>query len=549
MTRKHSGQFCKNSKKLWKKNLGNSTKQRWVNYRNSESLGNVIHDHNYEQSENSQSTQSVSNASYEGLDIQEEVISESLPRYVVPIDRFRLVVELGIIVKQLKDGCSQCHLQLNLCNAKGVFPRGLGGWLYIYCENPACMKMNRISIGKQHRTKRQENKKPRGYATFDINTKAASGMIHAGIGERHLNNLFTMMNLPEISQQILKDRENEIGSLLETFAQTSAKSALMLEKEMSGKELHGDGIEGDVGIEVSSDTAWQKRGSQRSYNSLSGFSSTIGKRTKKVVHFNARYKRCRICWRAKVSNKPPRKHTCMVNWYGSAKAMEPDMFAEMIKDSTEKNVKVAKVAGDDDHTGINRVRQEGNIEIIKESDKNHVRKNVTKRLYPLAKQHKSLTQKVISSVTKNFNYMLEQNKGKPEGVAKGLKAVVEHMFGNHEFCQDWCGFLRDPEKYRHGNLPHGKDLTDKLLHTALTEIFSSLNCDKLAHLSSTQANESLNNTVSSKAPKARHYSDSPSLQYRICAGVSQKNEGYTYMTQVHKAAGLSPGVSAKKRGQ
>ena len=56
---------------------------------------------------------------------------------------------------------------------------------------------------------------------------------------------------------------------------------------------------------------------------------------------------------------------------------------------------------------INRVHQEGNINIKKESDKSHVHKNVTKKLYGLQKVHKGLTQKVIVAVTKNFNYMLQ----------------------------------------------------------------------------------------------------------------------------------------------
>ena len=81
--------------------------------------------------------------------------------------------------------------------------------------------------------------------------------------------------------------------------------------------------------------------------------------------------------------------------------------------------------------------------------------------------------------------------------------------------------------------------TDESLHTSLLDIFTSLDAQKLAFLSSTQWNESFNNLVASKAPKSHHYSESSSLQYRICASVSQKNEGYTYMTDVNNAAGLS----------
>ena len=107
---------------------------------------------------------------------------------------------------------------------------------------------------------------------------------------------------------------------------------------------------------------------------------------------------------------------------------------------------------------------------------------------------------------------------------------------------------KNPSNYKHGNLPHGKDLSDESLHNALSEVFSGLDINKLAFLSSTQSKESFNNTVASKAPKARHYSDSSSLQYRLCASVCQKNEGYNYIASVHEAAGLSPGMSTKKHG-
>lgn len=50
---------------------------------------------------------------------------------------------------------------------------------------------------------------------------------------------------------------------------------------------------------------------------------------------------------------------------------------------------------------------------------------------------------------------------------------------------------------------------------------------KLANVSSSQANESLNNTIASKAPQAKHYSASASLSYRVETAVLQKNEGYS----------------------
>ena len=156
----------------------------------------------------------------EGIDVHEEVIECKLPKGIVPVDKYRFIVELSHIIKQLKSGCVQCNLPLNICNSQGVQPHGLGGWIYITCDNPICMKMNKISLGKQHKKTILEgnnpfNVLPRGSAIFDVNTKAASGMIHAGIGQSHLNNLLSTLNIPQISHTSLKDREEEIGAIID----------------------------------------------------------------------------------------------------------------------------------------------------------------------------------------------------------------------------------------------------------------------------------------------------------------------------------------------
>ena len=224
------------------------------------------------------------------------------------------------------------------------------------CDNPPCGTYNKVPTGKQHKKLKTEdnpfNVKTPGSAIFDINTKAACGMIHSGIGEAHLNNLLSTMNLPQISHQCVKERETEIGSVMESLAKKSVNAALKKEFELSLKDTS---MGQQTGIEVSSDAAWQKCGLQRSYNSLSGIGSVIGKRTRKIVQFNAWYKRCFSCWYVAKHKISPKKHRCQLNWYGSAKVMELDMFVEMVSEAKKKGVPIVKVAGDDDHTGINRV--------------------------------------------------------------------------------------------------------------------------------------------------------------------------------------------------
>ena len=54
-------------------------------------------------------------------------------------------------------------------------------------------------------------------------------MLHAGIGERHVNNLLSTLNVPGIHQKSLKRREREAGKGLEELTKKSVSDALVLE--------------------------------------------------------------------------------------------------------------------------------------------------------------------------------------------------------------------------------------------------------------------------------------------------------------------------------
>lgn len=63
-------------------------------------------------------------------------------------------------------------------------------------------------------------------------------------------------------------------------------------------------------------------------------------------------------------------------------------------------------------------------------------------------------------------------------------------------------------------------------------LFKKLDPEKLSKLDSSNSNESFNNTLRSKAPNDKHYSDGGSLAHRLSAAVCQKNEGYAYVSKV-----------------
>ncbi|XP_044167665.1 uncharacterized protein LOC114976984 [Acropora millepora] len=442
----------------------------------------------------------------------------------------RRVVELGLLSKELADGCKYCKSPLQLSNCWKETVSGLGSFLYITCREDSCGEINVCHTSKVHRVS------DRGRPVFDVNTKLAAGMLHAGIGATHVNALLTSVNLPAVHENTLKAREREIGPALEKIAKRSCKNAIEKEKSQWLKESSSKESPEKVGIGASYDTGWQKRG--KGHNSFTGVGTMIGLKSGKVIAYGTRTKRCAVCGAASRKGEKPRSHDCRLNWSGSSKAMEPDIGVELsLECSSKHNAEVKILVGDDDSATIKRVKEQVAHHVEKWSDINHAKKSFTSHLYAIQSQFKGqLSAKVIEYFSKCFGYALVQNRNNTEGLKKNLKAIVPHAFGKHDqHCSiSWCGFLKDPLSFRHSSLPHGKDLHGEKLEEELEKVMANFvkNADKLAPLGSSQANESLNNTIGSKAPKIRHYGASESNDFRVACAVSQKNIGHTYVSEV-----------------
>ena len=221
-----------------------------------------------------------------------------------------------------------------------------------------------------------------------------------------------------------------------------------------------------------------------------------------------------------LQGQAPSHHTCHKNHSGSSKGMEPDVAGELVAKVEEKGIRVETLIMDDDTTTMARIRR--------------------------TVDHEKLTTPVIKYLKKCFSYALQQNKGEPDNLRSALLNIAEHTFGNHSECGPWCGYVQNPDTYKHSNID--KDLCGDELKTDLKAIFKTFsnNADKIAPCGSTKEVESFNNMVGSKAPKRCHYSASGSLISRVECAVAQKNIGYTYINDVNIAAGLSPGVVARE---
>uniref|UniRef100_A0A8W8JFW7 Exonuclease domain-containing protein n=1 Tax=Magallana gigas TaxID=29159 RepID=A0A8W8JFW7_MAGGI len=229
----------------------------------------------------------------------------------------RRLIELGVLADGLS-ACKKCGLPLQLTHCQGITNFGLSAMLKIPCMNSVCKMMNNVSTGKRH------NK------IWDANTKLAAAVQHTGIGFDQISGILAELNMPPISRTLLSSRQVEIGKATECIASLSMQEAL--EEEVMATNIKKQ----SSSISVSVDGAWQKRGSGRSYDSLTGHCSMMGVETGKVIDYSVRSKTCKICENAERKNTPPAPHECTRNWTGSSKSMEPDMIVEMVGRTLQK---------------------------------------------------------------------------------------------------------------------------------------------------------------------------------------------------------------------
>ena len=394
----------------------------------------------------------------------------------------------------------------------------------------------------QHRTGK------RGPMAHDTNTRLALGALNAGIGQTHVNSLFSCLDIPTVNHVTFKTREREVGKAVERVANESCVMSCCKEREIAiaaGAECDSDNL---VGVMCSYDMGWQKKG--KAHNSSTGHGAVLGVATGKVLDFATRNKTCRTCAASNKQSKPM-THDCWKNHCGSSKIMESSVACELFKRAPTRGIKYNKYIGDDDSTTFAHLKTNVPYGLEKISDIIHTKRSLNTRLYNLSQCQKFpnssvLSHKVVNYLVKCFAYCVHQHKNKPEELAKAIQCIVPHAFGDHSKCDIlWCRYRQNPTEYTHNELPYGKDLHGSSLQQALQDLFSEYASptvtSKLAPCLDSQRNESLNGTIGSKNLKVRHYGGSESSDFRTACGVAQHNEGHNFVCETLNETGINPG--------
>lgn len=127
--------------------------------------------------------------------------------------------------------------------------------------------------------------------------------------------------------------------------------------------------------------------------------------------------------------------------------------------------------------------------------------------------------------------MLAKCKEDTDKIEKVMNSVILCQFGDYVKCGEWCNVKKNSTA-KHNNLPQGADLRDEKLKTDLLSLLRDLDHRKLSRLDSSICHERFNNTLRSKAPKDKHYSEGGSLANKLSAAVCQKNKDYIYVAKV-----------------
>jgi len=195
---------------------------------------------------------------------------------------------------------------LSLGNVIEEHQNGLASTFTVLCSQ--CNAENTIKTSKEHRSG------ARGPLTFDVNTRAALGCLHAGVGNTHLNNLLSTLNVPAMNSSTFKTREREAGKAIELVAKNSCEQFLNRERDKSIENGNKPNEKNLVPIACSYDMGWQKRG--RGFNSNTGHAAVMSLSTGKVLDYTTKNKMCRFCDEAKKAGKQPKDHDCRKKSFG-----------------------------------------------------------------------------------------------------------------------------------------------------------------------------------------------------------------------------------------
>ncbi|XP_054259250.1 uncharacterized protein LOC128983994 [Macrosteles quadrilineatus] len=256
---------------------------------------------------------------------------------------------------------------------------------------------------------------------------------------------------PYSSEELKKLRENAWETILVHKMQRNAEE----EKKIALEK--GNIFQGKPYITVIGDGGWAKRSYGHGMSSKSGVDIIIGAETKKILFLGVKNKFCFTC---SNSRKKRQDHICYKNYTGPSTGMESSVIVEGFKRSEEDYGLIYKYyIGDGDSSVFARIQegcQYGRF-VQKIECANHVTRALSDNLHKVAEntQYPLQSRQLLSKPAPN------ESITRLERIVKGVRTAIktcgsststtnvpklrqaitnslDHVFGNHERCEEFC---------------------------------------------------------------------------------------------------------------
>ena len=486
------------------------------------------------------------------------------------------VIHFQSLIKMIERStvCSTCYSQLKVTEETVGISTSVG----LLC--PRC-KWEKATENTRTNLSEGKVKKFRTSESYALNCQFVLGLQQIGGGPADASVIITYLGLPHAAtfkSTLFSRIESKLRPVIKKISNESMLNAV--DEEVRGtrsEEMFKKWEKKELptisnGLTVCYDMGWNKRSTGTRYDSISGHGIMFGAVSKKVLSYRAVSKVCSFC--DKIKSKKGEKaeipaHECVRNHLGSSKSMESEAILYMCKESFySKGFYVHCVCADDDTT-MKKVLRHNYNQLVKDgvmakadkpkkssgkldfaipepsflADFNHRVKSVGRALYELAKA--KLADSTVNKDTAKrlklyWSQMLNQIKHLSveedwEVINKRVRAPVEHIFNNHEYCDiAWCYAKQaaaDNQQYiPPKNRPFYSKKQDKKMYEQLLAAVSRFqtkeNVAECLHRYNTQKNEALNQMVARFVPKNKHFGTTPALDTRLACCVAITNMGY-----------------------
>lgn len=404
---------------------------------------------------------------------------------------------------------------------------------------------------------------------FEINQGLASAFLSIGRGHAAIQTFSMILGMPGMDK---KTFSNCLDNLCESNAQVKNEILKFSNERVRNAhiELNSELTTNDViGITVSYDGTWQKRG----HSSLYGVFAVIDVLTGLVIDFEVLSKYCPDCVTAardlgensaefKIWDDGHKKD-CQKNFEGSSGSMEMCAAFKMWSRSNNQKLQYRTVLSDGDsktHQELNEKCVYGkDVTIEKEECINHVAKRLgtalrnkvkewrTKGVTLGGKKKGSLTDVTITKLQNFYRKAIKENAPDVDKMKSSILATLYHCMSSdekphHNKCPkgvaSWCFYQRAiakkeaPKSHKNMKTQLREEVVEKILpvyqRLAASELLLRCISGKTQN-----ANESLHSVIWNKCPKEIFVSKKR-LELAVIAAISEFNFGCTESLKFHK---------------